>query len=68
MIYYSDFAKIMFKNANGHLLVYHFYLSDFGLKLTHFISKTYKKIFSPSAFFFSVNKIGIVYKCFPISK
>lgn len=30
MIYYSDFAKIMFKNANGHLLVYHFYLSDFG--------------------------------------
>lgn len=57
MIYYSDFAKIMFKNANGHLLVYHFYLSDFGLKLTHFISKTYKKIFSPSAFFFQLIKL-----------
>ena len=39
MIYYSDFAKSMFKNANGPLLVYHFYLSDFGLKIDSFYFK-----------------------------
>ena len=39
MIYYSDFAKSMFKNANGPLLVYHFYLSDFGLKVDSFYFK-----------------------------
>lgn len=45
MIYYSDFAKIMFKNANGHVLVYHFYLSDFGLKINSFYFKDLKGIF-----------------------